>query len=143
MPTADEIYNLIFEDLKICETVLPSTYAAADIGRATSGAAKALMAKAYLQKGDFTNTLAKAKEIIQSGTYLLLPNLKDVFDVTKKNGKEHIFSIQFKAGFATETLGSSITNTFASRNPEINPNGNGKASGSGVAAELQWYNSVP
>lgn len=141
--TADEIYNLIFEDLKICETVLPANYAAADIGRATSGAAKALMAKAYLQKGDFANTLIKTKEVIQSGNYQLLPNLKDVFDVTKKNGKEHIFSIQFKAGFATETLGSNITYTFASRNPEINPNGNGKASGSGVAAELQWYNSIP
>lgn len=141
--TADEIYSLILGDLKVCETVLPSTYASADIGRATSGAAKTLMAKAYLQKGDFTNTLAKTKEIMQSGTYVLLPNFKDVLDVTKKNGKEHIFSIQFKAGFATETLGSNISYTFACRNPETNPNGNGKASGSGVAAELQWYNSIP
>jgi hypothetical protein len=73
----------------------------------------------------------------------MLKNFKDVLDVTKKNGKEHIFSIQFKAGFATETLGSNISYTFACRNPETNPNGNGKASGSGVAAELQWYNSIP
>lgn len=138
--SADEIYNLIFNDLKICEAVLPGTYDAANTGRATSGAAKALMAKAYLQKGDFTNTLAKTKEVIQSGTYVLLPNLRDVFDVAKENGKEHIFSIQFKSGY-TEVLGSQISTYFASRNPELNLYG--KPSGSSVATEMQFYNSVP
>lgn len=138
--SVDEIYSLIFDDLKYCETVLSATYDAANTGRASIGAAKALMAKAYLQKGDFTNTLVKTKEIMQSGTYILLPYLKDVFDVNKKNGKEHIFSIQFKAGF-TENLGSSISNSFASRNPELNLVG--KASGSAVATEALFYNSIP
>ncbi len=140
--TTDEIYSLIFEDLKACESVLPATYTSANTGRATSGAAKALMAKAYLQKGDYTNTLAKTKEIIASGTYTLLPYLKDVFDVTKENGKEHIFSIQFLGG-TTEYLGSNISRNFASRNVEINPNGNGEASYSSIAAEALWYNSIP
>jgi len=140
--TAEEIYSLIFEDLKVCETELPATYTSANTGRATSGAAKALMAKAYLQKGDFANTLAKTKEIMALGTYTLLPYLKDVFDISKENGKEHIFSIQFMGG-STENLGSSISRSFASRNVEINPNGNGEASYSGIAAENLWYNSIP
>ena len=140
--TADEIYDQIFDDLKYCENILPATYNSSNIGRATSGAAKALMAKAYLQKGDFSNTLTKTKEIIASGIYELLPHLKDVFNVTKENGKEHIFSIQFMGG-STESLGSSISRTFASRNVEINPNGNAEPSYSGVATESLWYNSIP
>ena len=138
--SVDDIYNLIFEDLKVCETALPATYNAANTGRATSGAAKALMAKAYLQKGDFQNTLLKTKEVISSGTYVLLPRLRDVFNVTKKNGKEHIFSIQFLAG-STENLGSQISRTYASRNVELNLVK--QPSWSGIACETKFYNSIP
>jgi hypothetical protein len=138
--SSEEIYNLIFEDLQFCETALPESYNSSNVGRATSGAAKALAAKAYLQKGDFSNTLIKAKEVINSKVYELLPNLKNVFDVTKKNGKEHIFSIQFMGG-TTENLGSNISRAFSSRNVEINPYGN--PSGSSIATETLWYNSIP
>jgi starch-binding outer membrane protein, SusD/RagB family len=140
--TAEEIYNLIFDDLQYCETILPATYNSSNTGRATSGAAKALMAKAYMQKGDFTNALDKSNEIIASGTYQLLPNLKDVYDIKKENGPEHIFSIQFLGG-TTEGLGSSISRAYASRNVEINPNGNGEPSYSAIAAEDPFYNSIP
>ncbi|MCG6189531.1 RagB/SusD family nutrient uptake outer membrane protein [Maribellus maritimus] len=140
--SVEEIYNLIFDDLEFCETVLPDTYEGTNIGRATRGASKALMAKAYLQKGDFSNALSKSKEVISSGTYELLANLKDVFDITKENGKEHIFSIQFMGG-TTEGLGSTLSRQFASRNVEINPNGNGEPSYSAIAAESQFFNSVP
>ncbi len=138
--SSEDIYNLIFEDLQFCETVLPISYNSSNVGRATSGAVKALMAKACLQKRDFSNTLAKTKEIIALDVYELLPNLKDVFTINKKNGKEHIFSIQFKGG-TTENLGSNISRSFASRNIEINPFGN--PSGSAIAAERLWYNSMP
>ncbi|MCH5684113.1 RagB/SusD family nutrient uptake outer membrane protein [Niabella sp. W65] len=47
--TEDEVYNQIMEDLKSAEQ-LPKSYGAADIGRATSGAAKSLLAKVYLTK---------------------------------------------------------------------------------------------
>jgi hypothetical protein len=140
--TSEEIYSLISDDLKYCETVLPVSYNSANIGRSTIGAAKSLAAKAYLQKGDFVNARTKAQEVIQSGTYSLCTYLKDVFDVTKENGPEHIFSIQFKAGF-TEGLGSSISRMFASRNVEINPNKNGQVSWSAIATEKQFYNSIP
>jgi hypothetical protein len=138
--SSEEIYNLIFEDLQFCESALPESYNSSNVGRATSGAAKALAAKAYLQKGDFSNTLTKTEEIIESGVYELLPNLRDVFDITKENGKEHIFSIQFMGG-TTQNLGSNISRSFASRNIEINPFGN--PSYSSIAAERLWYNSMP
>ena len=50
--TAQEVYAQIEQDLKDAIAVLPSakTYTGADVGRASSGAAKTLLAKVYLQR---------------------------------------------------------------------------------------------
>ena len=46
--TASEVYNQIVTDLTFAEANLPTTVALAEQGRATSGAAKGLLAKTYL-----------------------------------------------------------------------------------------------
>ncbi|WP_372936795.1 RagB/SusD family nutrient uptake outer membrane protein [Mariniphaga sediminis] len=135
--TSDEIYELILSDLQYAESVLPDEKSK---GRATIWAVKALMAKVYLQKGDFEKTREKSLEVINSSVHELAPFLKDVFDISKENGVEHIFSIQF-LGDDTEGLGSSISRVYASRNPEINPSG--LPSYAGIAAESDFYNSIP
>lgn len=135
--TSDEIYELIIQDLEHAESVLKNT---TEVGRPTSGAAKAMLAKVYIQRGDWVNTLKKTSEVIQLGIYNLCPNYKDVFDVTKENGIEHIFSIQFKSG-DVKGGGSSYTPRFASRNPNIMLHG--LIAGSGIAAESKFYNSIP
>jgi len=94
--TVDEVYAQIISDLTAAES-LPSTYAATDAGRATSGAAKAILTKVYLTRKDWPNAITKAKEVINGGYgYALFENFADLFDKTKKNGKEHIFSVQFE-----------------------------------------------
>jgi len=94
--TVDEVYAQIISDLTAAES-LPSTYAATDAGRATSGAAKAILTKVYLTRKDWSNAIIKAKEVINGGYgYALFENFADLFDKTKKNGKEHIFSVQFE-----------------------------------------------
>ncbi len=107
--TEDEVYNQIIEDLKSAEQ-LPGwkSYGAADIGRATSGAAKSLLAKVYLTKKDWFNAVQKSKEVIDSEGYDLFPEFADVFAVAKKNGIEHIFSAQFlgNAGYQGNSLAS-------------------------------------
>src|SRR6188768_1477279 len=50
---ATEIYAQIEKDLTEAAAALPATYTGADIGRATAGAAKALLAKVYLTKASF------------------------------------------------------------------------------------------
>ena len=45
---AQEIYDLIVEDLKFAEANLPASYAAADKGRVTMGGAKGLLSKVYM-----------------------------------------------------------------------------------------------
>src|SRR5262245_679489 len=46
--TAQEVYALIEQDLKDAIGVLPRSYTGSDVGRATRGAAKTLLAKVYL-----------------------------------------------------------------------------------------------
>ncbi|PJJ09323.1 putative outer membrane starch-binding protein [Flavobacterium sp. 1] len=94
--SVEEVYAQIILDLKDAES-LPSAYPANEAGRATSGAAKAILTKVYLTRKDWTNAILKAKEVINGGYgYALFENFQDIFTKTKKNGKEHIFSVQFE-----------------------------------------------
>jgi len=103
------VYAQIIQDLKDAEG-LPSAaeYGSKDIGRATSGAAKSLLAKVYLTQKDWANAAKKSKEVIDSKAYGLFSNFADVFNVATKNGKEHIFSAQFvgNAGYQGNSLAS-------------------------------------
>ncbi|WET01990.1 RagB/SusD family nutrient uptake outer membrane protein [Flavobacterium sp. YJ01] len=94
--TVEEVYAQIIKDLTDAEA-LPATYSTADAGRATSGAAKAILAKVYITRKDWPNTILKAREVINGGYgYALFEDFQDIFTKTKKNGKEHIFSVQFE-----------------------------------------------
>ncbi|WP_303309594.1 RagB/SusD family nutrient uptake outer membrane protein [Hymenobacter sp. BT730] len=93
--TADEIYAQIITDLKAAEA-LPVSYPSGDgKGRATQGAAKALLSKVYLTRKDWTNAAQKAKEVIDSNNYALWEDFADVFKLVNRNGKEAIFSVGF------------------------------------------------
>lgn len=94
--TVDAVYAQIISDLTDAES-LPKTYAANEAGRATSGAAKAILAKVYLTRKDWPNAILKSNEVINGGYgYALFENFADIFNKAKKNGKEHIFSVQFE-----------------------------------------------
>lgn len=108
--TVAEVYNQIILDLKDAES-LPAVN---DKGRATAGAAKGLLAKVYLTRKDWSNAILKAKEVINGVYgYDLFANFGDVFDKTKKNGKEHIFSIQFEPNQSGTSSGSTFNACFA------------------------------
>lgn len=111
--TAEEVYAQIIRDLKDAES-LPASYGGTDVGRATGGAAKALLARVYLTRKDWTNAAAKALEVINgSYGYDLFANFADVFNKANNNGKEHIFSAQFKSNASGHgnSLGSRGTPT--------------------------------
>lgn len=93
---AEAVYSQIVRDLQDAEA-LPED---GDIqeGRATRGAAKALLAKVYLTQEDYENASAKALEVIQSGKYDLWADFSEVFKHTSRNGKEALFSVGFGDG---------------------------------------------
>lgn len=102
-----EVYAQIIQDLTDARS-LPLTYGAADIGRATWGAASSLLAKVYLTQKNWAKVTEISKEVIDSKQYALFENFADVFNVATKNGKEHIFSAQFlgNVGYQGNSLAS-------------------------------------
>jgi len=80
-------------------------------GRITSGAAKSLLSKVYLTQKKWQKAADKSKEVIDSKVYDLFENFADVFNVATKNGKEHIFSAQFKG--LTNWNGNMLASTSA------------------------------
>ena len=107
--TRDATLQFIIQDLEACVEVLPlkSKYAIDDMGRATQGAAQAMLLKANLYRagylaqegGDATAAYQAAKkwgeEIMASNEYDLVPNYFDQFLLTGENGKESVFEIQY------------------------------------------------
>ncbi|MBL7859349.1 MAG: RagB/SusD family nutrient uptake outer membrane protein [Cyclobacteriaceae bacterium] len=112
----DAVYQQIIQDLTDAEN-LPATYSSANVGRATSGAAKSLLSKVYLTREEWLKAANKSKEVIDSQTYELFEDFADVFNVATKNGKEHIFSAQFKGFFNYQG------NSLASRSAPFEPPG--------------------
>lgn len=91
----EQMFDLIAGDLKeiVDNNYLPETYSSADLGRATSGAAKALLGKVYLTFHKWT----EAKDILSQliGKYQLVSPIAQVFDVDNKNNNEIIFAVHF------------------------------------------------
>ncbi|GAB3740421.1 RagB/SusD family nutrient uptake outer membrane protein [Spirosoma lituiforme] len=90
-----KVYEQIEKDLLEAASVLPVSYTGADVGRATKGAAQALLGKAYLTSKQFDKAVAKLKEVITPGTYRLLPVYDDVFRPNNGNNAEIVFSVQY------------------------------------------------
>ncbi|MBI5370789.1 MAG: RagB/SusD family nutrient uptake outer membrane protein [Sphingobacteriales bacterium] len=62
-----EVYQQIITDLKAAESILPATNG----GRATSWAAKALLARVYFDMGDYVNAYSYANDVISNGGFTL------------------------------------------------------------------------
>lgn len=96
---AQEVYAQIERDLLDAVDALPekSKYAAADLGRATKGAAKGILAKLYMVKKDFVNAEKYCLEIINSKEYTLLNRYSDNFLPVGENSMESVFEINAAA----------------------------------------------
>ncbi|MBK5208228.1 MAG: RagB/SusD family nutrient uptake outer membrane protein [Flavobacteriaceae bacterium] len=95
--TLEDTYAQIEMDLKDAKDVLPrkSELQAFEIGRATWGAASALLVKVYIFQEKWVEAEALAKEIVNSSEYDLEPNYEDVFRLSHDNGIESVFDIQY------------------------------------------------
>ncbi|OUJ74223.1 RagB/SusD family nutrient uptake outer membrane protein [Hymenobacter crusticola] len=118
-PVAD-VYNLIISDLQTAIANLPASYDGSvtadkpNVGRATSNAAKSLLALVYLTRSgptygiegpglatnEYTKALPLLNEVLNSGKYSFLASYPDIFSYTNENNKEVIFDIQFLSGGA-------------------------------------------
>ena len=125
--TADSIYSFIISDLKSANALLwkRSKYTSSDLGRATKGAAQAMLLKTYLYKNQFAQAKSWGDSIINSSEYSLVSNYGDNFTLAGENGKESVFEIQYMAdptsdygdgdGFTRGTFTVILTRSRASK----------------------------
>lgn len=103
--TADEIYQLITDDLQFSVDHLPEKGdAGAQVGRATKGAAQALLAKVYMYLKDWQKAYDLSEAVITSNDYNLATDYAGIFRETGANNVESIFEVQ--TGPSRSTTGS-------------------------------------
>ena len=99
--STEEVYALIIADFQEAASTLPSSWDADHAGRPTSGAAKGLLAKAYLTMAtaplnkvdNYQKAATAAKSAMDDpGGYQLVHNIGDVFKSENKYSKEMMWS---------------------------------------------------
>ena len=97
----EEVYDRIIRDLTDAQA-LPPTCEAAQKGRPTSGSAYALLADVYLTRKEYALAEQTARYVVEHADtwgYRLVDNFGDLFTKPdRKNGPEHVFSVQFEDG---------------------------------------------
>ncbi len=124
--SATEIYQLITTDLQAVQADLPASYTGSDLGRATKGAAAALLGRVYLQLGDYAKAKPEFQKVISSGLYKLTDEYVDNFQEENENNSESLFEIGFsKIGdFNWDSDGNDGgANETTTRSQEYNPVG--------------------
>lgn len=117
--SVDDIYKLIQADLATAAssmnalTFLQATAndaGKANLGRATSWAAKGLLAKVYLTLGKKPDAITLLQDVITNSKYSLQGTYANVFSITNEMNSEILFAVRYKAGGFG--LGSSFGNDF-------------------------------
>jgi starch-binding outer membrane protein, SusD/RagB family len=91
----NDIYGVIVEDLQFGVDHLPQKgEAGSQIGRATKGAAQALLAKVYLYQKNWQGAYDMSQAVINSGIYDLYPDYASLFREVGENSIESIFEVQ-------------------------------------------------
>ena len=88
-----EVWAAIEQDLTDAAAALPTTYAGADLGRATKGAALALHAKAAMYQNKWNDVKTYTDQVIGLGIYSLFPNYEQLFRIENEFNSESVFEI--------------------------------------------------
>lgn len=89
----EDVYTAIESDLIYAASVLPEF--PEQTGRATKGAAQALLGKAYLFQEKFDEAAAILDSVILSGNYSLVTDYSLIFEEAGENGLESVFEVQY------------------------------------------------
>ena len=123
--TMDETLNFAIDDFKRAENLLweKDKYSNEELGRATKGAAQAMLLKANLYRADYLRNAGNETEaqkyfaeaakwgekVIKSRQYSLWPNYLDNFRLANENGRESVFEIQYTEEATSDYGGEGYT----------------------------------
>lgn len=129
----EEVYSLINADLRFAIDALPEKdqYPSGQLGRATKGAARALLGRAYLYQEVYDSAAFFSLEVINSGLYDLEPFYGDAFSVDHEFGIESVFEVGaigvpggIQAGSSDYATGQGVRGTpnrgFGFNRPSLN-----------------------
>ncbi|WP_461532172.1 RagB/SusD family nutrient uptake outer membrane protein [Sinomicrobium sp.] len=123
--TLEEVHQQIEADLNDAFNALPPQWDDANLGRPTKGAAKAMLAKLYMQQHQWEKAEAALAYLIsgEGALYSLVNNFADNFTAANENNSESVFEIQYgdhNLGGTGETQDAAVSTTrsqfFAPRN---------------------------
>jgi len=116
----EDIYEFIIADLQFATENLPPAHTAANTGRATSYAAKALLARVFMTLQNFEDALPLLRYIVNSPTHDLVSQstanesaFARVFALNNEMNEEIIFAVRFNGEAG---IGNSFSNDFAPLN---------------------------
>ncbi|HZV67966.1 MAG TPA: RagB/SusD family nutrient uptake outer membrane protein [Saprospiraceae bacterium] len=88
------VYEQVAIDAKDAAALLPVSYGASDLGRATKGAALALKAKAHLYLKQWDQVVSTVADIKALGIYALQADYRNNFLKNTQNNSESVFEVQ-------------------------------------------------
>ncbi len=93
----DSVFAQCERDFSDAAAVLPQSYDAANIGRATMGAAYAMLGKCYMQQHNYQAAQTALAWLVTGpgkSIYSLVPNYRSNFIETSENNSESVFEFQ-------------------------------------------------
>jgi len=114
----DEVFSQIEQDLNQAFADLPMQWDAQNVGRPTKGAAKAFLAKVYMQQHRWDEAKSALDYLVvgEGANYSLVADFKGNFTDINENNSESVFEIQFgdqRRGGTGEGANASVSNTRA------------------------------
>jgi hypothetical protein len=97
-PVEEILNDIIYPDLEFAISILPerSQYEGVDLGRATKGSARGMLARMKLFYSDFQAVETLTNDIIQSNEYALVDDINQVFVFDNEHNEEAIFEVGAK-----------------------------------------------
>ena len=114
----EEIFAQVEQDLSEAFADLPLQWDAQNTGRPTKGAAKAMLAKVYMQQRRWEEAKTALDFLVvgEGANYSLVDNYKDNFTDLNENNAESVFEIQFgdqRRGGTDEGPNAAVSSTRA------------------------------
>jgi starch-binding outer membrane protein, SusD/RagB family len=95
--TVAEVWKAVEDDLKDAQVDLPISYDAQNLGRATKGAATALLGKSYLYQKKWQAAQDELTKLtLPPYNYTLESNYLNIFNENNQNSTENIFQVMHK-----------------------------------------------
>ncbi|RZK60400.1 MAG: RagB/SusD family nutrient uptake outer membrane protein [Pedobacter sp.] len=107
-----QLYAFIESDLQFAAANLPISWDKKFVGRATSGMANGILAKAYLTQKKWSSAMAAANIVMTSGQYDLSTPYDKIFGESGENSKESVFEVQATASAAIPEANGVQINQF-------------------------------